>query len=87
MQAIEETPPPASASKMTPAAEVDTFAKVVAAEATNLESTLCDIGKVLLEMAAEEAAAATEETLAIVPEKGKEIVEDISEEKDFNFKI
>jgi hypothetical protein len=36
-------------------------------------------------MAAEEAAAAAEETLATVPRKGKEIAEDISEEKDFNF--
>ena len=36
-------------------------------------------------MAAEEVAAAAEETLAIVPGKGKEIAEDISEEKDFNF--
>jgi hypothetical protein len=80
MQAIEETPPPASVSKMTPAAEAAT-----SAEATNMESTLSDINKVLLEMAAEEAAAAAEETLATVPEKGKEIAEDISEEKGFNF--
>ena len=36
-------------------------------------------------MAAEEAAAAAEETLATVPGKGKEIAEDTSEEKDFNF--
>jgi hypothetical protein len=79
MQAIEETPPPALVSKMTPAAEATT------AKTTNLESTLSDIDKVLLEMAAEEAAAATEETLATVPEKGKEIAEDISEEKGFNF--
>jgi hypothetical protein len=39
----------------------------------------------LLEMATEEAAAAAEETLATMPEKGKEIAEDISEEKGFNF--
>jgi hypothetical protein len=37
---------------MTPAAEADTFAEAAAAEATNLESTLSDIDKVLLEMAA-----------------------------------
>jgi hypothetical protein len=37
-------------------------------------------------MTAEEAAAGAEETLAKVPGKGKEIAEDISEEKDFNFK-
>jgi hypothetical protein len=36
-------------------------------------------------MAVEETAAAVEETLATVPGKGKEITEDISEEKDFNF--
>jgi hypothetical protein len=95
MQAIEETPPPASASKITPAAKVVAFveaapteaatAEATTAEATNLESTLSDIDKVLLEMAAEEVVAAAKETLAIVPEKGKEIAEDISEEKGFNF--
>ena len=36
-------------------------------------------------MAAEEAATAVEETLATVPGKEKEIAEDTSEEKDFNF--
>jgi hypothetical protein len=39
----------------------------------------------LLNMAAEEAAAAAKETLATVPGKGKEIAEDTSDEKDFNF--
>jgi hypothetical protein len=41
--------------------------------------------KILLDMAAEEATAAAEESLAAVSEKGKEIAEDISEEKGFNF--
>jgi hypothetical protein len=54
MQAIKETPPPASSSKMTPAAEA------AAVEATNLGSTLSAIDKVLLDMAAQETAAATE---------------------------
>jgi hypothetical protein len=95
MQAIEETPPPASASKITPAAEVAraieaapteaTTAEAATAKATNLESTLSDIDRILLDMAAEEAVAAAKETLATVPGKGKEIAEDISEEKDFNF--
>jgi hypothetical protein len=95
MQAIEETPPPASALKITPAADV--AASVEAApteaattkgtttEATNLESTLSDIDKVVLEMVVEEAATVVEGTLATVPGKGKEITEDISEEKSFNF--
>jgi hypothetical protein len=39
----------------------------------------------ILNMAAEEAAIAVEETLAPVPRKEKEIAEDTSEEKDFNF--
>jgi hypothetical protein len=79
MQAIEETPPPASASKMTPAAEA------AATEATNLESTLFAIDKVLLDIAAEETTAAIEEVLAAVPEKGKEIAKDTSEGKGFSF--
>jgi hypothetical protein len=55
------------------------------AETTNLESTFSYINKMLLNMAAEETAATAEETLATVPGKGKEIAEDTSEEKDFNF--
>jgi hypothetical protein len=90
IEAIEETPPPAVASKITPAAEVVTATEAATAEAataedTNLESTFSDIDKMLLNMAAEEAAAAAEETLATVPGKGKEVTEDTSEEKDFNF--
>jgi hypothetical protein len=70
---------------MTPAAEAVTSAEAAAAEATNLESTLSAIDKVLLDMAAEDTAAATEEVMAAVPEKGKEIVEDTLEEKGFSF--
>jgi hypothetical protein len=40
---------------------------------------------VLLDLAAEETVVAAEEVLAAVPEKEKEIAEDISEEKGFNF--
>jgi hypothetical protein len=94
IEAIEETPPPASASK-TPTAEDATATEAAPAEAataeaataedTNLEGTFSDIDKMLLNMAAEEAATAAEETLATVLEKEKEIAEDTSEEKDFNF--
>jgi hypothetical protein len=88
-EAIEETPPPASASKA-PAVESATAteaapAEAATAEGANLESTLSDIDKVLLDMAAEEAATAAEETMAIVPGKEKEIAEDTSEEENFNF--
>jgi hypothetical protein len=76
MHAIEETPLPASASKITPAAEAAASAEAATTEATNLESTLSAIDKVLLDLAVEETVAAAEETLATVPEKGKEIAED-----------
>jgi hypothetical protein len=85
MQVIEEMPPPASASKMTPAAEAASSVEAATAEATNLESTLSAIDKVLLDLAAEETVATAEETLAAVPEQGKEMAEDASEEKDFSF--
>jgi hypothetical protein len=90
MQAIEETPPQASVSKITLAVEVAASAEAATveaatAEATNMECTLSDINKVLLDLDAEETAAAAEEVLATVPEKGKEVAQDISEEKDFNF--
>jgi hypothetical protein len=94
IEAIEETPPPASASKTlavedataTEAAPAKAAtAEAATAEDTNLEGTFSNIDKMLLNMVAEEATAATEETLATVPGKGKEIAEDTSEEKDFNF--
>jgi hypothetical protein len=96
---IEETPPPASASK-TPAVESATASKAAPTEAgtvesgiakasttedTNLESTFSDIDKMLLNMATEEAATAAEETMATVLGKEKEKAEDTSEEKDFDF--
>jgi hypothetical protein len=93
-EAIEETPPPASASK-TPAVESATAAEAAPTEATtaeattaedaNLESTLSNIDKILLDMAAEEAAAAAEETMATVSGEEKETTKDTSEEENFNF--
>jgi hypothetical protein len=95
IEAIEETPPPASASKITPATEVATAteaaptkattAEAATAEDTNLESIFSDIDKMLLNMATEEAVVAAEETLTTLLGKWKEITEDISNEKDFNF--
>jgi hypothetical protein len=95
MQAIEEMPPPASVSKITPAAKVVATTKAAPTEATtaeatttevmNLESTLSDIDRILLDMAAEEAAAAAKEAVTTMPEKGKAAAEDTSEEKGFNF--
>jgi hypothetical protein len=93
-EAIEETPRPASASKAlavesTTATEA-AHTKVATVEAeliedANLESTLSNIDKILLDMATEEAATVAEEGVAIVPEKEKEIAEDASEKEDFIF--
>jgi hypothetical protein len=93
-EAIEETPLPASASK-TPAIESTTSTEAAPTEAataeatttedTNLESTFSDIDKMLLDMAAEEATTAAEETLATVPGKEKETAKDTSKEENFNF--
>jgi hypothetical protein len=90
IEAIEETSPQASASKITPAIEGAAAVEAAPTEAAtakdiNLESTFSNIDKMLLNMAAEEAATAAEETLATVPGKEKEIAKDTSEEKDFNF--
>jgi hypothetical protein len=88
IEAIEETSSSTSALKTAAAeaapAEASTF-EAAAAEATNLENTLTDIDKMILNMAEEETAAATEETPATVPEKEKELAEDASEERNFNF--
>jgi hypothetical protein len=96
-EVIETTPPRAPTLKM-PAIEIMTATEVVPSEAAaeearaedansegiNLESIAADIDKMLLNMAAEETAAATEETTAAKPAKGG-ITEDTSEDETFDF--
>jgi hypothetical protein len=85
MQAIERTPPSASASKITPIASAEVAAEAAAAaEAANLESTLSGIDKMLLDMATEEIAAVAEKTMATMPGKGKKIVDAASEKMNFD---
>jgi hypothetical protein len=50
-----------------------------------LETTIEHIDKILLDMAAEEATTAAEETMAAVSGKGKEIADDTSEDETFMF--
>jgi hypothetical protein len=93
-EVIEGTPPQALALKA-PVVESTTATKTAPTEAAaaeastakdvHLESTDSNIDKILLDMATEEATAATEEAMATVPEKGKKIAEDASEEEIFNF--
>jgi hypothetical protein len=96
-EVTEATPPGASAPKV-PAIESMTATEAVPSEVAtaearaedaksediNLESIAADIDKMLLNMAAEEAGAATEETTAAKPEKG-EMTEDTSEDEAFDF--
>jgi hypothetical protein len=93
-EAIEGTPPQASAPKALAVESTTTTeatnAEAAGAEDINLESMVADIDKILLNMAteeavAEEAAAATEETVAPRPEKEKEMAEYTSEDEAFNF--
>jgi hypothetical protein len=93
MQAIERTPPLASASKITPIAsaeaiaEADTSAEAAAtAKAANLDSTLSGIKKITLDMAVEETVAAAEMVMATVPNKGKKNADAASEERDFDLR-
>jgi hypothetical protein len=77
MEAIERTPPSASAT-----AEANMSAEAAATtEAANLESTLSRIDKLLLGMPTEETAVATEKVMAPVPDKGKKIADAASEQK------
>jgi hypothetical protein len=96
---IHQTPPPISVSKIVIAETAG--AKATGAEATgatteaeaigaetgttedpNLETTLDDIDNILLRMAEEEAVVVAVNTTT---EKGKEQIEDILEEENFNF--
>jgi hypothetical protein len=85
MQAIERTPPLASASKIMPIVSVEATSEAeTSSEAANLDSTLQGIDRLLSDTAAEETAAAVEKVMAAVPDKGKKIADAASEEKDFD---
>jgi hypothetical protein len=87
MQAIERTPPLASASKIAPIASTEATAEAeTSTEAANLESTLSGIDKLLSDMATEETAMAIENVMAVVPDKGKKIAYAGSEERDFDLR-
>jgi hypothetical protein len=92
-EVIDKTPPRASIQK-TAAAEGTAIAEgraseVAATEAAtaediNLETTLENIDKILTEDI-EEAATVTEEILATVPGKGKEMAEETSDDEAYSF--
>jgi hypothetical protein len=99
MQAIERTPPLASASKIVPAASAEVTSEAVtaakaaaaaeattAAKAANFASTLSGIDKLLSDMAIEGTATTVEKVMAAVPDKGKKAADAASEEKDFDLR-
>jgi hypothetical protein len=82
MEAIERTPPSASAT-----AEANISVEAAAAtEAANLEVTLYGIDKLILGMPTEETDVSAEQVMAPVPDKGKTIADAASEEKDFDLR-
>jgi hypothetical protein len=81
MQAIERTPPSASAGKMVIVVSVEAEA---AAEAAKLSSTMSGIGKLISDMVAEETAVVAEESMVAMPDKGEKVIDTSSEEKDFD---
>jgi hypothetical protein len=89
MQAIERTPPLASASRMVPVASAEAEAAAeakTAGEAANLVSTMSGINKLILDMVVEEAVVTAEENVAAVPGKGKEVADTSSKEKEFDLR-
>jgi hypothetical protein len=83
MQAIERTPPSASAAKIVTIAGAEADA---AAEAENLATTMYGIDKLISDMVAEETGVAAEESMAAVSDKGKRIVDTSLGEKDFDLR-
>jgi hypothetical protein len=81
MQAIERTPPLASAPKIVTAAGAEADA---AAEAEKLATTMSGIDKLISDMVAKETGVVVEESMAAVPDKGKKVVDTSSGEKDFD---
>jgi hypothetical protein len=83
MQAIERTPPLASASRMVPTASTKAEAT---AETAKLVIAMAGIDKLISDMVSEETVVTGEENMAAVPDKGKEVVEASSKEKDFDLR-
>jgi hypothetical protein len=54
------------------------------AETAKLVTAMSRIDQLILDMVAEETFVTAEENMAAVPDKGKEVVDASSEEKDFD---
>ena len=83
MQAIERTPPSASVTKIVIVAGVEAD---VAAKVEELATTMSEIDKLISDMVAEETGVAAEESMVVVPDKGKKVVDTSLGEKDFDLR-
>jgi hypothetical protein len=83
MQAMERTPPSASAPKMVTAASAEAEA---AAETAKLATTMSGIDKLISDMVAVEIVVTAEENMAAVPDKGKKVVDTSLGEKGFDLR-
>jgi hypothetical protein len=89
MQAIEQTPPSTSAIKTAIHTDAEAEAEdvVEAKDAGKAEAIMSDIDRLVSDMVADvtvETNVATEEIMATVPDKGKEIDNTPSDERDFD---
>jgi hypothetical protein len=83
MQAIERTPPSASAAKIVTAAGAEADAAI---EVEKLATIMSGIDKLISDMVVEKTGMAVEESMAAMPDKGKRIVDTPSGEKDFDLR-
>jgi hypothetical protein len=83
MQAIEQTPPSASAVKATIPADTEDAGR---AEAEELATTMSEIDKLISDVVAEGTGVAAKESMVVVPDKGKKVVDSPSGEKDFDLR-
>jgi hypothetical protein len=91
MQAIEQTPPSASAIKIAipEDAKAEAEGATEAKDAGEVETTMSDIDRLVSDIYADvtaETNVAREETMATVPDKGKEIDNTPSDEKEFDLR-
>jgi hypothetical protein len=68
-----------------PAASAEAVAEATT-EAAKLVSIMSGINKLISDLVAEETVATAEENMAAVPDKGKEFVDALLEEKDFDLR-
>jgi hypothetical protein len=83
IQAIEKTSPSALAVKAAIPAETEDAGR---AEAEELATTMSEIDKLTSDLVVEETGVAAEESMAVVPDKGKKVVDTPSGEKDFDLR-